>query len=347
MTKLDTLWYTRCGVPTAVGIAVQLGWLEQEFASDGITIASIRDAALRDVRQSHYDHSQKHSFRQGGSIPAIWARASGRDTRLVGLTWTNEAQVILALPQSGIRTVKDLKGRRLGIATRPDDVIDFWAATTERVYELALETAGLSLRDVELVCIAQQGNSFDRPAGSLREPLEVEALKSGSVDVIFHKGSRGLEIAHGIGAHVVFDTWKVPEVRVRANNHSPRTLTVDGELADQHPEIVARIVKRALLAGEWAEAHPREAVAYVARETGSAERWVRSAYGDEVHRHLGTNLEESSIGALADFITFLYERGYLPTHFDVGAWIDTRPLTQARRLLARSGLRVVDALAAP
>ncbi len=347
MTKLDTLWYTRCGVPTGVGIAVQLGWLEQEFAGDGIAIASIREAAERDVRQSHYDHSQKNSFRQGGSVPAIWARAAGRDTRLVGLTWTDEAQVILTLPDSGISSVKDLRGRRLGIATRPDDVIDFWAATTERVYELALETAGLSLEDVELVRIPRRGNSFDRPAGTLREPLEVDALKSGAVDAIFHKGSRGLELADSAGARVIFDTWKVPEVRVRANNHSPRTLTVDGHLADDYPDVVARIVKRAILAGEWAEAHPREAVAYVARETNSAERWVRAAYGDDVNRHLGTDLEESSIGALADFIKFLHVRGYLPTHFDVGAWIDTRPLAAARRLIARSGLRVVDTAAAP
>jgi ABC-type nitrate/sulfonate/bicarbonate transport system substrate-binding protein len=103
MTKLDTLWYTRCGVPTAVGIAVQLGWLEQEFAGEGIAIASIRDAAERDVRQSHYDHSQQNSFRQGGSVPAIWARSTGRDTRLVGPGEADEAQASSRCPTPGSR----------------------------------------------------------------------------------------------------------------------------------------------------------------------------------------------------------------------------------------------------
>ena len=65
MSKLETLSYTRCGVPTAVGIAVQLGWFEQEFSRDGITIESIRDSADRDVRESHYDHKVDNSFRQG------------------------------------------------------------------------------------------------------------------------------------------------------------------------------------------------------------------------------------------------------------------------------------------
>lgn len=29
---LDTLWYTRCPVPTGLGIAVQKGWLDRKFS---------------------------------------------------------------------------------------------------------------------------------------------------------------------------------------------------------------------------------------------------------------------------------------------------------------------------
>ena len=32
-SKIEALWYTRCGVPTAIGVAVQLGWLDKAFAS--------------------------------------------------------------------------------------------------------------------------------------------------------------------------------------------------------------------------------------------------------------------------------------------------------------------------
>lgn len=246
MARLDTLWYTRSGVPTAVGVAVQLGWFEQEFARDGIALRSIRDATEPLVRRSHYDHSQQNSFRQGGSVPAIWARASGRDTRLIGLTWTDESQVILTRPGSGISSVKDLKGRRLAVATRSDVVVDYWAATTERVYELALETVGLGLNDVELVRLPTD-HSFDRPLEVSLLPADADALLRGDVDAIFNKGPRGLELAHALGAHVVFDTREVPEVRVRANHHSPRTLTVDGHLADHHPDIVVRILKHGAL----------------------------------------------------------------------------------------------------
>jgi hypothetical protein len=32
-STLDTLWYTRCPVPTGLGIALQKGWLEESFRS--------------------------------------------------------------------------------------------------------------------------------------------------------------------------------------------------------------------------------------------------------------------------------------------------------------------------
>jgi ABC-type nitrate/sulfonate/bicarbonate transport system substrate-binding protein len=344
MSKLEKLWYTRCGVPTPTGIAVQLGWIEEEFAKDGIKLDSVLDNADPNVRESHYDHKLDNSFRQGGSIPAIWARAAGRDTRLLGLTWTAESQLLLTLPDSKIRSVKDLKGRRLGVATRPKDKIDFWNATTLRAYQLALETEGLELKDVELVDIVREEGSFERvrpgrqgfqdASEPVRErSLEAAALQEGKVDVIFHKGSRGAQLADEIGARTIFDIWKHPATRGRANNHSPRTLTVDGALADNHPEVVARIVRRVLDAGQWAADHRAEAIAYVARETSSSERWVTTAYGADVNEHLRTDLKDSSLEALAEFTTFLFEHRFLPQNFDVRKWADSRPLVAAKKAL--------------
>jgi len=338
MSKLETLWYTRCPVPTPAGIAVQLGWIEEEFRGDGIKLESVRDSADRAVRASHFDHSLNNSFRQGGSVPAIWAKAVGRDTRLIGLTWTDESQVILTIPKSQIRSVRDLKGRRLGIATRPNDIIDFWKATTLRAYLVALSLEGLGEKDVEFVEIPRTDTSFDRPWLSGQGPsaeslLEVQALQSGKVDAIFHKGSRGLEVAEAIGARVVFDVWKHPDPRARANNHSPRTLTVDSQLLDERPDVVARVLRRILLAGTWAEENPDKAFAYLARETGSSEHFVRLAYGNDANRHLKTDLEETSVTALEDFTDFLFQHGFLPARVDAHKWIDPQPLAVARRTL--------------
>lgn len=74
---LDTLWYTRCPVPTGLGIALQQGWLEEALRADGTSLRSLRESDQEAVRESHFDHTLQNSVRHGGNIPALWARAAG------------------------------------------------------------------------------------------------------------------------------------------------------------------------------------------------------------------------------------------------------------------------------
>ena len=79
MTKVDTLWYTRCPVPTPLGIAAQLGWIEEEFKGDGIAVRTLQDETDPSVRESHFDHKLDNSFRRAAtSRPSGRARPAGR-----------------------------------------------------------------------------------------------------------------------------------------------------------------------------------------------------------------------------------------------------------------------------
>ena len=40
-TARDALWYTRCPVPTALGIAVHRGWFDEEFGPDQMWRAAL------------------------------------------------------------------------------------------------------------------------------------------------------------------------------------------------------------------------------------------------------------------------------------------------------------------
>jgi ABC-type nitrate/sulfonate/bicarbonate transport system substrate-binding protein len=167
----------------------------------------------------------------------------------------------------------------------------------------------------------------------LAESVEARALARGDVDVIFHKGSRGLELADAIDAYIIYDVGAHADPTVRVNNGSPRTLTVDAGLIERDFLLVVRLVKQVLRAGRWAEENRTAAIAYVAKETRSSESAVVRAYGKDVNRHLRTDLEEPSITALADFTRFLAEWKFIPRDFNVRAWIDPRPLQQALREL--------------
>src|SRR5262245_37765772 len=98
-TVLDTLWSTRCPAPTARGLAHRLGWLGETTAAAGIGLGVLQDAGP-ELAQRHFDHQLLGLIREGGNVPALAARSAGSPTRLIGLTWIDEAQAILVAPDS-------------------------------------------------------------------------------------------------------------------------------------------------------------------------------------------------------------------------------------------------------
>lgn len=331
------IWYTRCPVPTPLGIAIQRGLIEREFEPRGVAVRALQDSNDAAARASHIDHHLANSFRQGGSVPAIWAQAAGADTRVIGLSWVDESQAVIALPGSGIRTVGDLKGRRIALPLRRGHKVDIFRATALKALLAALSLEAIGEGEVEWVDVdatdpepaaggAPLGGATRR--GWSGRPLytaELHALVRGEVDAIHVKGSLGHEFAFLAGAHVVVDTGFHPDPAIRVNNGAPRPLTVDAATLERYPHVAAAVLRNVIEAGHWAERHPAETIAYLTRETGSPEQFVRAAYGgDTLHTRLKTDLDERSIAALGGFADFLFARGFIPAPVDVAAWVDRR-----------------------
>jgi ABC-type nitrate/sulfonate/bicarbonate transport system substrate-binding protein len=346
-TAKTTLWYTRCPCATAFSVAWQLGLFRQEFADDAeVEFRSLQQSGDPKVYQSHFSHTQENSFRFGGNIPAIWARSIGSDTRLIGLSWVPTPYSILALPGSGIRSVADLKGKRLLVARRTKErAVDFWRATTLRTYETALATAGLTLSDVVLVDLpidrlfidpkVAEGSAHHTLGSALshrganREVLF--ALIRGEADAVVFHSTSSIENAALLGAHVVYDVGRDhPDKVARANNGLPEALTVSGSLLSERPELVARVVGRLLEAGDWAKSHREEAVRFVAREQHAAEEIVEATYGSELYQAFETDLAPDKVAALRSQKDFLLRHGFIED-FDFDSWIDPRPLAEAGR----------------
>jgi ABC-type nitrate/sulfonate/bicarbonate transport system substrate-binding protein len=267
--------------------------------------------------------------RQGGNIPPIWARASGAATRLVGITWTDEFQAVITRP-GGPTGAADLRGARVGIPRRPNDLIDFHRATALKGLWSALRTAGLVLDDVVQVDLPI-AESVIQTAGEpslhglrRRQPYlrELQALTSGEVDAVFVKGAEGVLAANLLGAQVVASIGDHPDPVVRINNGTPRLFTVDAALARERPDLVRLLISQVQRAGDWAAAHPDETLRYVAREIGASEEAVAASNGPRLHHHLGLSLAPELLHAVEVFQQLLLRWGFLPAGFPVADWVD-------------------------
>lgn len=336
------VWYTRCPVPTTLGLAVQLGWVEEAFARHGVAMRSIADSADPKVRESHFTHHLDFSFRQGGNVPPIAARAAGRKTRLVGITWTDEFQAILSLAHGPVRGVSDLAGKRFGVTRRPADIVDFHRATALKGLVSALSLEGGKVADVEIVDLPATESILAEPGNpslfGLKRRLpyshEVAALLRGDVDAIFVKGTQGITVANLFALHAIVEFGFHPDPKIRINSGSPRVLTVDEAFATQRPDLVATLVETVVRAGGWAAEHPDEVRRFVAREVGASEETVLAANGPDLHQHLALGLEAPLVDAITHYKDFLLEWGFIAADLDVAAWADHGPLVASVKAAA-------------
>ena len=114
-------------------------------------------------------------------------------------------------------------------------------------------------------------------------------------------------------------------------------LTVDGRLARERPEIVARYMATLMRASRWAAKHEAETLQIVSGDVGATPEWVTAAYGPDVHRQLDLDLAARSIEALDGHKRFLLDQGFIEDDFVVAEWIDPRPLAIALEMLDDRG----------
>ena len=337
--------YTICPVLAASNIAVELGWLKEEFdqvGARGIYLRSLPDNA---GWLPHFTHSLPALFREGGAIPAIHAKADLTDTTLIGLTWVQNGSggQILVNSKSGISTVAELKGRRIGLYRSLNrDKVDFRRATAERGILLALELAGLSPADVEIVDIDDAEQPQYRPAAKPAEYLaqgrekekksdpELTALNAGRVDAVYASGGRADRLIETGSYTAIEDLSRHPDWRLHIAN-SPFTNAVNTAFARQHPEVVVAFLRASIRAGRLANENPTFAAQYFQKTTGY--RDIRQIERLITGLNLVPQLSERNLRALEVQKNFLLEHGYIQNDFDVRNWADDRYLKEALRSL--------------
>lgn len=346
---MTDVWYTRCPVPTAFSLAIRTGRIQEALAPLGASVHSLLESTDKAVRQAHFEQSLPAFFRHGGNTPPIFSRARGVDVRVIGLSFNDSARVILVRPDSDIRTIADLAGKRISIPVRLNDSTDFWRTTVLRGFADVLSSAGLVLSDVIETRVAIDRRFVDdsREDGAADQSLwdarfmlghqreEALALIRGEVDAIYSQGSIGTIVEAFTGARAIFSSL---DTGAWVNNDAPLTLTVSGKLLDERPDIVDAWLEQTILAADWAIGNESAAKRIIAGETGLAEDLVDAAFGPDIHTRLDLDLSPARIAALRSQHDRLVDNQFIEEPVEFSSFVDFGPLRRVSEKLGRASV---------
>lgn len=337
-----TIWYTRCPVPTASGIAYQRDMFKDAFVGTGSTVRNIRDAGGGDQGlNTHFSHTLADSFREGGGSPPIWARAQGADTSLLGVSFVEETLGLFVRSDDAIDSVPDLAGRRLALPVWPKLIMNFFRFAAKKAFVSAYKLHGMDPDAARFVDVTETGDHFQllNPSFASGESRQIksyynrqmQALLNGEVDAIFAKGAEIAVMLAESGGRVrmLYNLIDAEPMWAKVNNATPRILSVSNSLVREHPDLVVRYARTLLRAAKWAYNNRAQATACLARETGVTESDIGTYYTADLHSKLAPSLGDDMLATVAVMKSFLFEHGFIEKDFSLRDWMQEELLHEA------------------
>ncbi|RXH57991.1 ABC transporter substrate-binding protein [Granulicella sibirica] len=336
----SSLFYSRCpAVPTNSSLAAQLGFLDEEFALEHDL--DIRSEVIGLDPNPNPPYEDRLWLRHAGHVKAVWARSKGADTKLVTFSWLEGSYPIFVRRESGIKTVADLKGKRLAALKFKDTPFDLLRAQNLKVYDAALGTAGLTLDDVTLVDVPQEKHNKPEPDSkgtapkksvfaSIARDLSLWLLND-KVDAVTARIPA--DIAEFFDLVEIYDTRNHPDANARVNPGVLRNVVVSGALLRERRDLVVRILARLLEASDWAREHPEKTLELLAKDLSTTPEALET-YFEDLASGIQVDATTQQVEALRTQKDFLLKHGFLDNDFDIDEWVDLTPLQEARALLA-------------
>ena len=339
MSKPTSIYYTRCPVPTASGIAFQGRMFENTFEGSNYEVRNIVELGP-DNQNVHYTHTIDAFFREGGAAPPIWARANGIDSVVLGMTFIDELLGIYVRIDDDADTIAGLAGRRIALPVWPKLVFNFWKVVSLYAWHCALDGYGLSDRDVHYVDVVEDWDPSERRNVALDAPQraarceyrnQLKALEAGEVDAVFAKGPEAalLERESQGRVRLLADLRDCASSINYPRASIPRLLTTSRQFLQDHGDAVVDYIGTLIRAGHWADAHWGQAVGMIERECGLEAGQMDGYVGPQFTGKFQPRFEDGMLETLQYYVSFIRARGFSNADFDVEAWTSTAPLKTA------------------
>ncbi len=307
----------RFGISTA-GIGnpprVSAGWisaaqthqiLEKEFAKEGIKIEWIFFKGQGPAVNEAMSNNQL-DFTSLGDLPSIIGRSVGLNTRLVLVSTSRSDSYIGVLPNSPIKTLADLKGKRISFNK---------GTASQLAANRVLASAGFSEKDIKVI-------SMDPTTGK-------SAFFSGDIDAFF--GTLELLKFQKEGkARVIYNTKRLPSASLQG------FIVANQTFATAYPQITQRVVKALVKAAYWtSEEKNREAVFKLWGSAGSIPDYIyRQEYqGIPLTHRLNPLFDPFIVARTKQSVNDAYKFKLIRKSFDVDSWIDHSYLNVALKEL--------------
>ncbi|WP_437883823.1 ABC transporter substrate-binding protein [Pseudomonas sp. LRF_L74] len=290
------------GVWGAMGVARAKGWFEDEFAKDGISVEFPGFKGGGPMVGQALANGQI-DFAGNGDMISLIGRASGIKSRLILPTGKMENAYLLVRPDSNIRSVQDLRGKKVAY---------FKGNYIQLQVIRILASEGLSERDIRNV--------------SLRGAAAASALLNGKIDAIFG-GSDSLE---GVTRGILREVYSTQGKSLAQTAQSG--LLVREDFAERHPELTQRVVNVLVRAADWAsEPGNRDEVLAIWAKGGKSVAALEHNYSDRpLADRLSPLLDPFYVGRYADTQRLVGELGLLRGQPEpVEQWFDRHYLDAA------------------
>ncbi|ADP72787.1 aliphatic sulfonates family ABC transporter, periplasmic ligand-binding protein [Rhodomicrobium vannielii ATCC 17100] len=266
---------------------------DREFAPDGIRIEYLPFTGGGSEAATALS-SGNLEFMFTASNPALRAAASGADVKMVAVSSfaRRGASSIIVRADSPIRSVADLKGKKVA-----------YLAGTVRHASLVrvLQSVDLTIKDI-------QSLQLDAMASA-------PALLRGDIDAL----------VEGEGTVWKLMQQKAVRVLVDGRNHpewaTPSVITVNGDFARRHPDLVRRFLAVDLQCAEWADAHPEETIRVLSKLNGQPVEYLRT-YHPDGRFFAQPAITSEALQSLRDEEEFMRSTALLKGSIDHGTWVD-------------------------
>lgn len=280
-------------------------WLEEAFAKDGIEVQwnffrGAGPAVAEALAAKQLDIVYL------GDLASVIHKARGLPTRYIVPTGRGSNSYLATAPGSPIRSVADLKGKRVSVLK---------GTAYQRPFDNLLATAGLTEKDVKLI-------NMDWPSSKA-------AVVAGQIDATF--GGSDLFVLRDKGVQIPLSTrGRGPAFAINAG-----ALATEDFVQNQAP-LLQRVVTQLVRASHWAsqEANREALVKLFASNSGNPETPFREELaGDNLSQRYSPLIDDGLMAGYQGVHDEGLKLGLIRQGYDVKGWFEPRFVQQALREL--------------